>query len=177
MMIVVAVTVVGISFAQKSAGDLYFSWGRDWGNGRGLIWTRTIQMYTDLPLINKLFGVGPGHFYGSIIGYTELVLANAHNEWLTMLVESGIVGGISYLAVFIVAVFMMLRNNSRTDGEMTESGKSDGCIIRHLEYAIVVTVLAYIVHGMFNYQQCISTPMMFALLGIVQTTKFAVKMD
>lgn len=155
VVIVIIVTLVGISFARNNAGELYFSWGRDWGNGRGLIWTRTMQMYADLPFINKIFGVGQGHFYEYISGYTELVLANAHNEWLTMLVESGIVGGVSYLTLFIATIIVLVRG----DRPVNEFA------IRHLKFAIAVTILAYIVHGMFNYQQCISTPMIFALIA------------
>ena len=155
----IVMIITGVSFAKKNAGDVYFSLNRNWGNGRGLIWLRTLQMYMELPLINKFIGVGPGEFYDNISNYTDLILANAHNEWLTMLVEAGIIGCLSYISIFIISIIDNIRN-----GRLISS--DDVVVERSFCYVIAVTSLAYIVHGMFNYQQCISTPMMFTLMGM-----------
>ena len=155
--------VLGIIVVSKSASDVYFSVGRDWGNGRGLIWMRTIQMYVDLPLYNKLFGIGPGMFDVKISNYTELVLANAHNEWLTAFVEYGIIGGILYLAIFVVVVVEMIRN--------IRLNKADVGVDLRFEYIVIAATVAYLIHGIFNYQQCISTPMVFTLIGAYSSYK------
>lgn len=153
--------VGGIMLVAGAAADVYFTPGRDWGNGRGLIWIRTWQMYRELPLINKLFGIGPGMFYSRISNYTELILANAHNEWMTAIVEYGIVGGISYLAIFVVALEMACRSIRLNYND----NKSAFAAVPNVEYIIIAATIGYVVHGFFNYQQCISTPMMFALFG------------
>lgn len=154
---------IGFIVVFRTASDTYFSLGRNWGNGRGLIWMRTVQMYADLPLKNKIFGIGPGMFDERIRQYTELVLANAHNEWLTALVEYGMIGGILYLAIFVISVAGMIRN-IRLD-------RADGQVMTHFEYAMIAATVAYLIHGMFNYQQCISTPMLFALTGLYSSYK------
>lgn len=141
--------VVAVALVSRTASEVYYTFDRDWGNGRGLIWYRTFQMYKDLPLINKLLGIGIGTFYQRISPYTDLVLANAHNEWLTAFVEMGIFGACAYLAVFITAMVTVIKRQSR-----------------HEAYLIIATILAYMVHGLFCYQQCISTPMMVVLIGI-----------
>lgn len=151
-----------------AAKDVYFVAGRDWGNGRGLIWLRTMEMFRDLPVVNKLFGVGPGCFNEYISGYTDLVLGNAHNEWLTMMVEVGIVGGVAYLGVFVAAVVMairMIRCESRyVLGACGESETRAGSV--HVGIIVLAAVLAYMVHNFFNYQQCIAAPMIMAIIGM-----------
>ncbi len=151
--------IVGVILVAGAASEVYFTPGRDWGNGRGLIWMRTWQMFRDLPFINKIFGIGPGMFYSKINSYTELLLANAHNEWVTAIIEFGILGGVSYLAIFVTAIVMSCRN-SRKGRNSSFAGAPN------FEYIIVSMTIAYVIHGMFNYQQCISTPMFFALMGM-----------
>lgn len=36
----------------------YLIWGDNWGNGRGRTWAFSIQMYKDMDIFHKLFGVG-----------------------------------------------------------------------------------------------------------------------
>ena len=114
-------------------------------------------MYKDLPLVNKLFGIGPGCFNDHISNYTELILANAHNEWLTAMVEYGIIGGFSYLAIFIIALIegiKMIKKEAHADFSI------------NMGIIVFACSLGYIVHNAFNYQQCISTPMIITLIGI-----------
>jgi O-antigen ligase len=139
-----------VALVARTASGVYFTFDRDWGNGRGLIWYRTFQMYKDLPLINKLLGIGIGTFYQRISPYTDLVLANAHNEWLTAFVEMGTFGGCAYLAVFVTAIITSIKR-----------------LRKHEAYVVIAIVLAYMVHGLFCYQQCVSTPMIFVLVGIL----------
>ncbi|AOZ95525.1 O-antigen ligase family protein [Butyrivibrio hungatei] len=149
--------IVGIKLISISANDVYFETSKDWGNGRGLIWLRTLQMYKDLPLVNKLLGVGPGCFNDHISNYTELILANAHSEWLTAIIEYGIIGGFSYLAIFIIALIegiKMIKKEAHADFSI------------NMGIIVFACTLGYIVHNAFNYQQCISTPMIITLIGI-----------
>ena len=151
---------LGAVLVWRNAFDAYFSLGRDWGNGRGLIWLRTMQMFSDQPFINKFFGIGPGMFYDRISSYTELILANAHNEWLTAVVEFGIVGGLIYLGIFVAAIVGTCRKAKCAGDAVVGVG------LENYDYLVIAMTLAYIVHGFFNYQQCISTPMYFVLLAI-----------
>ncbi len=160
---VVIFVLAGIGIVTFTSFDVYFISGRDWGNGRGLIWMRTLQMFGDQPLISKLFGIGPGMFYEKISAYTELILANAHNEWLTSIVEFGIIGGLSYLSIFVMAIAVAIRRLCCLQSEEVSENSQE---IAYLEYIVIASTIAYLVHGFFNYQQCISTPMFFVLLGL-----------
>lgn len=148
--------VTGMFIVRESAFDVYFTPGKDWGNGRGLIWERTLEMFSDFPLINKLFGIGPGQFSSHISLYTQLSLANAHNEWMTVLVEEGILGCIAYFSIFIVAAIVAIKKIHSSKNQYP----------RCYGYVVLATITAYIVHGMFNYQQCISTPMLFVIMAL-----------
>lgn len=80
--------------------------------------------------LHKLFGVGPdamsGYLYqdGSrklqlLMEETfgaSLVLTNAHNEWLTVLVDTGILGLISYAGIFVSAIVSFLKKKRREAG-------------------------------------------------------------
>lgn len=154
--------IVGIKLISISANDVYFEASKDWGNGRGLIWLRTLQMYKDLPLVNKLFGIGPGCFNDHISNYTELILANAHNEWLTAMVEYGIIGVFSYLVIFIISLIEGIKM-------MKKEAHADFSI--NMGIIVFACVLGYIIHNAFNYQQCISTPMIITLIGIAHHQK------
>ena len=168
-----AICAAGVMLIFRYAADAYLILGKDWGNGRGLIWMRTIQMFRDQPLINKIFGIGPGMFYEKVSDYTELILANAHNEWLTAVVELGIAGGLVYLGIFVLAIAEACKSiiSGRTDAEENEFG------LNHYDFVIIAMTLGYIVHGFFNYQQCISTPMYFALLALGRYYRFDAKMS
>lgn len=152
-----------------------------WGDARGWIWRTVCQMFGDLPLSRKLFGVGPDCFAAysySIPEYAvqlrsvwgNAVLANAHNEWLNMFFCQGIVGGLIYLGIFVSAVCAGVRNMF---GEPEISVGTDDLAVpemsagRGLLPGIGLCAVAYMAHNFFCYQQICATGPMFVLLGVL----------
>ena len=77
------------------------------------------------------------------------MLTCAHNEWLNALVNLGIVGVTAYIGIFVSAFRRFLK-------------KAD-------DYpeliAIAVSIVCYMGHNFFCYQQIICTPVIFILMG------------
>ncbi len=146
-----------------SIANSYFVFDDFWGDYRGGTWKLTIRMIAELPLMQKLFGVGQDCFawyaYSSA-GYSETliyiwgntILANAHNEWLNQWFCTGLLGGIAYLLVFLSVARTCLK------ASMTKKVPS-------FVPAVGLCVTAYMANQFFCYQQASATPIMFILMG------------
>ena len=132
----------------------------EWGNRRGRLWQMAWQGFCQGDLRQKLLGAGPDCFAGYLgqvlPGGTVLfdkgyfagsVFTNAHNEWLTTLINMGILGVVAYLAVF-TAAFRKYRDDS---------------------FAVLL-LLTYGVYSLISFQQALNTPLFFLLLGICEAT-------
>ena len=137
----------------------YLVFNDDWGNGRGFTWRVTMEMFRNFPLSNKLFGIGPDCYAEYAYEYRSAemqakwggnVLANAHNEWFNMMFNIGIVGLISYLAIFVTAFVSFIRRKN----------------ISALSIAGAASIGAYVCHNFFCYQQVLCTPFIFAIIGL-----------
>ncbi|MDE6640520.1 MAG: O-antigen ligase family protein [Acetatifactor sp.] len=142
----------GLVFALKGSFD------GGWGNGRGALWSITLQAFWQNDVLQKLFGVGPDCFaeyiYSAFAGgklpalegrWAGTIFANAHNEWLNHLLNLGVAGMVSYLGIFI-------------------SGLG-----RYRKF--LPGVLALILYGtvsLTGFQQVLSTPLLFMTLGIAE---------
>lgn len=134
-----------------------------WGNGRGALWRISMGSYGQMGVLGKLVGAGPDCF-GSVIyemyavddimhttGQWEgAVYANAHNEWLNMLINQGILGLLSYGGIF-AALFVRLWKYRRRNS---------------LALLGILAIGGYCAYGTVSFQQTVSTPLMFAVLGI-----------
>ncbi|MDE7252702.1 MAG: O-antigen ligase family protein [Acetatifactor sp.] len=151
-----------------------------WGDARGWTWRMTCRMFEGLPFSRKLFGVGADCFayyaYG-IPEYAEtfreiwgnVLLTNAHNEWLNMIFCQGIVGGLSYLGIFASGAAGCLlygEGKSEDEGEIPMDAQETGGIKQALVPGIGLCLLAYMGHNFFCYQQICATGPIFVLLGI-----------
>ena len=132
-----------------------------WGNGRGSIWHDTVMsffMELKRSPLTAIFGAGPDQYFYVLSEYThdwimvfsDKVALFAHNEWLNAFICSGIFGGAAYFGIFISACIRFVRNR---EGIPVALGAA-------------VIVVAYISHQMFGYQQYVSTPYIFLILGI-----------
>ena len=77
-------------------------------------------------------------------------LTNAHNEWLTVLVNVGICGFLTYVTVFVTAVYRQLKADKSRETALVSA----------------VCVIAYTIHNMVSFQQVIGTPIVFILMGM-----------
>jgi O-antigen ligase len=137
----------------------YFNWNTEWGNGRGRIWTFALKVYGEANLPRKLFGVGPDCLNSYIEAYYseevrllwgDMVLTNAHNEWFNILISDGLFGCVSYIGIFVTALYRFLKVKPR-DLVMT---------------AVAAAAVSYMAYDFFCYQEVLCTPFIFILLGI-----------
>ncbi len=141
---------------------LYFD-GWNWGNNRGLSWVVTVKSFfdtmTDDPL-RFLFGAGPDGFYNTVYKYHQAelfekfgentILTCAHNEWMTQIINTGVLGGIAYIGIFIAAI------------------KRFGAKVKEVPELVapIMCIVAYMSHNFFCYQQIICTPVIFIIIGV-----------
>lgn len=131
-----------------------------WGNARGFAWRYTCEMFFEMPFLQKCIGVGPDgySFYAESLPFFAeqmkdfwggLTLTNAHNEYLTKLVNLGIFGLLSYLFMLGSAVFLFIKNRKENV----------------LLPAFALCTMAYMAHNLFCYEQVCCSPFFYILIG------------
>ncbi len=135
----------------------------DWGNGRGTTWYAGTEGFVTMSAAQKIVGVGPDCFYNYVYTkpqiaeklyeeFGEARLTNAHNEWLTVLVNTGVCGLTAYAASFITAIYRYGKAGNRKAILMIGA----------------VCLLSYTVHNMVSFQQVICTPLAFLIMGMCE---------
>lgn len=154
---------VALLFLALAGGAAFFlrrqPSGEMWGSGRGALWRVSLEGFRQSGPLQKLIGVGPDCFaeyiYSSFTGdelsiqegrWAGSVYANAHNEWLNQLVNLGIIGTGLYLGIFVSAA------------------------VRYRRYLpAVLAVAMYGTCSLTGFQQCMSTPLLFLLMGMCES--------
>ncbi len=145
--------------SDKISTVSYLNWGDTWGNSRGRIWSFTGRVISQESLLHRIFGVGPDCFNSYVSAYHgeeqtllwgEKKLTNAHNEWLNMLVNGGILGAVAYMGIYITAIGRFLRGRRQN----------------FLLTGIAASCVSYMCYNFFCYQQVLCTPFVFMLMGI-----------
>lgn len=148
-----------VGLSEKLSGISYLNWSDDWGNGRGRIWKFTCKVIAEESWCHRIFGVGPDCFNSYVMAYHgeeatllwgEKLLTNAHNEWLNMLVNGGILGAASYLGIFVTAICRFLRYR-----------RNDMFLV-----GTAAAVVSYMCYDFFCYQQVLCTPFVFLMMGV-----------
>ena len=144
-----------------SSDNQYLLFNDKWGSNRGFNWKMAVRIFSGLPLLSKIFGVGPDCFMAysySVPEYAQLlndywkpdVLTNAHNEFLNLLICIGIGGLLSFL--------LLLGAGAR---RFYRIGKEHPEVLMGL-----LAVCSYAAHNFFCYQQVCCTPFLFLILGL-----------
>lgn len=134
-----------------------------WGNNRGAIWRMGMESFLNGGVISRLFGAGPDCFYYAVREYDSVsagmyitgqwegaVCANAHNEWLNMLINQGILGLLAYGGIFVTLYVRLWRRIEKNSAVLLG----------------LMAISGYCMYGIVSFQQAVSTPLMFAVLGI-----------
>lgn len=162
MILVIYLQTCGLlpeAVAERLADISYFNWNDGWGNGRGRIWRFSVKMFSEENIKHKLFGIGPDCFSSYVSAcYSEEAallwgrkkLTNAHNEWLNILINGGILGVTAYLGIFLTAFYRMFRRHRQ---EVLLAAVCGACV-------------SYMCYNFFCYQQVLCTPFIFMLMGM-----------
>ena len=143
--------------------NTWFTFDNSWGSSRGATLIAAWKCFADQDLWSKIVGVGPDAMVMYINSeknpqlyalvrevFGSLNLTNAHNEWLTILVNEGLFGLITYAGIMISAMVRFLK-----------AGRE--CA---LTGACGMAVLAYTVNNMVSFQQAMAATTLFLVLGI-----------
>lgn len=142
-------------------GRSFFVLNADWGNGRGAAFWAGISIFRELPLLHKLFGAGPDCFSVSAYSMPELTgmlrenfgsnrLTNAHNELLTGLVNTGILGVSFYIGIFGSFIADCMRKG-KENPELYVFALCAGC---------------YLLHNTISFAQVLNLPFVFLIIGM-----------
>jgi len=144
-----------------------------WGNYRGILWKTGARCFQEQDLLHKLTGVGPdalcAYLYqdgsrglqrmlNNVYPLDGVLMTNAHNEWLTVLVNTGIFGLVSFAGMMIVSIRMFLKKM----GNVVSDGKNC-CAI---SCACGFSLLAYTINNIFSFQQTVNLTTMMIILGM-----------
>lgn len=152
----------------------YLLWNDRWGDNRGGIWSVSVLSFFRTikdDFKTFLFGAGPDNFRVTTYHYfndrlrqiaynatdphnANAVLTCAHNEWLCAFLNYGLLGGVAYLGIFVSAIRRFSARIRRFP--MVTAG--------------VLAVVSYFAFDFFCYQQIISTPLIFIVLGAAEYT-------
>lgn len=147
------------SISDRLANVSYLNWHNEWGNGRGRIWKFSMKMFAEADVVHKLFGVGPDCFHSYVAArysdeqalyWGSRQVTNAHNEWMTDLVNVGILGTVAYIGIYVTAIRRFCRMNQNN---ILLTGIAAACV-------------SYMCYNFFCYQQVLCTPFIFLLMGI-----------
>lgn len=143
-----------------------FNLDAEWGSGRGALWKAAVQCFMRGDWRQKLIGAGPDCYACVVYELTDLrkelhvtgqwegaIFANAHNEWLNMLVTGGVAGMMLYCGIFCSAFC--------------------GFWIRQKDNPIFILglmiITGYCAYGLGSFQQIVTTPFAFAILGMLES--------
>ena len=77
-------------------------------------------------------------------------LTNAHNELLTGLVNTGILGAGFYLGIFVSFIFKCIKRGEK-DSEF---------------YIFALCAVCYLIHNVVSFAQILNLPFMFIIMGM-----------
>lgn len=143
-------------------GSLFYFDG-SWGSGRGNAWTIAGSMFLLMSPLQKLIGVGPDLFAAFLERQESLQalkeaafgparLTNAHNEFFTLLITTGILG----MGAWIGALYGSISRCCKKAKTNPVCGIYAACII------------GYVSNNFFSFQQIENLPYLFLLLGLAE---------
>lgn len=155
------------------------------GSGRGFLWRISLEWFSDAGLKDKLIGAGPDCYGAAVFQSLGMgsdvwkgerweysIFTNAHNEFLSQLCNTGILGAASYGAIFLAGLGMCLgRCRGERGGAEERSGvkEKSGAKKRGALWQSWLGFLAfamYGIHSLVSFQQVLNAPLLFLALGV-----------
>lgn len=180
----VIVLIVVNTLHPGSIGSLsdnsFFTFSPEWGSNRGATWKAGWMCFAEQDFLHKLVGVGPDAMDAFISQdasneITTLVterfgtnrLTNAHNEWLTILVNEGIIGFVGFVGMMVSAIGRYIKTGlAPVQNNGAKYAESQIILSKIIAGACGFCLLAYTVNNIFSFQQSMNTATIFIILGI-----------
>ena len=146
----------------RLSGNSFFTFNATWGSGRGVIWPTGLKCFAEQNWLHKLVGVGPdcmaAYLYDARNAgiaaavearYGTVTLTNAHNEWMTVLIDAGMLGCIGFVGMVLSASVNYLKQQKNL-----------------MVGACGLCILAYTFNNIFSFQQAMNTATIYVILGM-----------
>ncbi len=138
---------------ETGKGETFFT-------SRGWIWRDTLELFGSSPVL----GVGLGAFQTAYTAYSDgdgsVIVNAAHNDYLQVLAETGLAGGIVTLWFIIATMVAIKRGVKARDPQMAAMALASGA-----------GLVAMLVHSMFDFNlQLPSNALLFLMLSSVSST-------
>lgn len=132
---------------------------------RGYIWIRSVKEFGKIPFINKIFGCGAGCFidfiyptYGAeMVELFQAAYYEPHNDFLQVLVTTGIVGVIGYFGMIFGTIATAYKK--RKD--------------RNMQIIVIMVLAAYLLQGLVNSYTIFVIPLVFIIMGVAGSASVA----
>lgn len=156
----ILLVIVNTKTGGRLIGGTVFFFDGNWASRRGATWTIGVELWRQQDWPHRIFGVGNDCMCHALSDSKQLAdmsyeyfgharLTNAHNEFITILVNNGLFGLVCYIGIFVSAVksFWAQRcNNSKL-------------------YAVLPAVLGYLVNAIFGFMQIEGVTFLFLILA------------
>lgn len=144
----------------KDAELFYFC--DTWGSSRGAIFRQAFYTFLAETPMQKLFGVGPDAFCFQVsrtaqavkiglLNFGDLRVTNAHCELLTILINSGIIGLMTFISTISAAIAMITKRIKKESSYF-------------LFFSLIVM---YLFNNMVSFEHLLNTPQFFVALGLL----------
>ncbi len=169
--------------------------GDSFGSGRGFLWRIALEGFGQADGKDKLLGAGPDCYGVAVFGrlgagtdvwkgehWEGAVFTNAHNELLSQLCNVGILGTLSYLAIFLTGLWrygmgcmeICRGRPAQSQGDSSGQGEAEGHLASPAGkdscclWAGLLAIAMYGAHSLISFQQVLNTPLLFLVLGICE---------
>lgn len=156
------------------SGNPAFTFSDAWGSGRGGTWRAGVMCFLEQDSLHKLTGVGPDAMAAYLYrdageglrqlldtAFEGLTLTNAHNEWLTVLANTGILGLLGFGGTVVTAIAAFMKKGAAPGKAGADAGGNG-----HIFLACALSLLAYTANNIFSFQQTVSLTTMMLILGM-----------
>lgn len=156
------------------SGNPAFTFSDAWGSGRGGTWRAGVMCFSEQDFLHKLTGVGPDAMAAYLYrdageglrqlldtAFEGLTLTNAHNEWLTVLANTGILGLFGFGGTVVTAIAAFMKKGAAPGKAGADAGGNGDIFL-----ACGLSLLAYTLNNIFSFQQTVSLTTMMLILGM-----------
>lgn len=138
-----------------------FLWNENWGNGRGAALKAGVMMFREMSAGQKLIGIGPDCFadYAYSIGevaaelrgyFGASRLTNAHCEIVTSLINTGVLGTLFYLGIFLSFIARCFKYGNGN----------------FMFYMPAVCVIGYLCYNLVSFVQVLNLPFVVLVIAM-----------
>lgn len=138
-----------------------------WGNGRGGIWLGALDLFAAYNPLQKLFGLGTTaiatdltYYATALNGWKNVIVANAHNDFLEAMLSTGIVGLVTYTATWVIPIVEFVKQ------------KKQGKEWSVTKVAYFMSLMAYLGQSIVGNPYSLSVPIMYLIFALYRNEDF-----